>query len=709
MLLEFLVNIVTSLILVILGLFIFFKNRKSATHLFFTALTFILASWTFTNYFSLHSDTEEITLFWIRVVMLITSFMGPALFLLLHSFPKDKLTVKKKYLIFLTFTTSLSAILAMSPFMFVSVSLEQGVKPTPGPAILVFAFNFFISVIAGFITIIRKYLKARGLEKLQIKYVFLGLIITFGFSNITNFIFVVLLKFTSFVVFGPLFNLILVVFITYAIVKHRLMDIRLIVARTVSYFLLLITLAGFYVFSIFSLSSFFYNIAASSGQIFINVVLVLIIAFGFQPLRRFLEKITDKIFFKDRYETEDLLSKLTNLLSSTLILEKLTKGVLEELLEEIKIKRGAIVLWEKGRVNEFFYQNGTEEKKFPQDEIRVLLKTPVQPVIFDELPEGRRKRILRENNFNFSHVLKVKEGIIGLLLLGEKLSGDIYSNQDVELLEIFSPQLAVAIENALAYQEIQKFSETLKLEVKKATSALEKTNKRLRQVSALKDEFVSLTSHELRTPLTAIGGSLSTVLEGYAGKVSEKTREFLEGAFSENTRLLRLVNNLLNISRIEAGRLKFNIAPLNLNEVVIAALETIKTQAEEKKLKLIFEPRENLIVQADEGKLREIIINLCGNAIKFTEVGQVAVTAWRHGEVAIVAVEDTGPGILPQDQQKLFRKFEQVDGIKASKKKGGTGLGLYICKNLIEAMGGEIWLKSEDNKGSTFYFTLPLK
>ena len=243
----------------------------------------------------------------------------------------------------------------------------------------------------------------------------------------------------------------------------------------------------------------------------------------------------------------------------------------------------------------------------------------------------------------------------------------------------------------------------------KISQSLRKTNKRLKQVSALKDEFVSLTSHELRTPLTAIGGSLSTVLEGYAGKVGDKTREFLEGAYSENTRLLRLVNNFLNISRIEARRLKFNIVPLNLNEVATAALETIKTQAEEKKLKLIFEPQENLIVQADEDKLREIIINLCANAIKFTEAGQVTFTAWRQGEMVIVAVEDTGRGIMPQDQQKLFRKFEQVDGIKASKKKGGTGLGLYICKNLIEGMGGEIWLNSEHNKGSTFYFTLPLK
>jgi len=118
--------------------------------------------------------------------------------------------------------------------------------------------------------------------------------------------------------------------------------------------------------------------------------------------------------------------------------------------------------------------------------------------------------------------------------------------------------------------------------------------------------------------------------------------------------------------------------------------------------------KEKILVKADQDKVREVLINLIVNAIKFTEKGRVSVTAWCQDKTAIISIEDTGSGILFQDQPKLFKKFEQVDGIKASKKKGGTGLGLYICKKLIEEMGGEIWLRSEHDKGSTFFFTLPV-
>jgi len=267
------------------------------------------------------------------------------------------------------------------------------------------------------------------------------------------------------------------------------------------------------------------------------------------------------------------------------------------------------------------------------------------------------------------------------LLLGKKISSERRSKEKIRL----------------ADQKVQN-----------VTDELRKTNARLRKMSALKDEFVSLTSHELRTPLTAISGSLSTVLEGYAGKIDTKTRGFLDGAYNESLRLLRLVNNLLNISRIELGRLKFDMEKLNLLSATTSAVEALKTQVEEKKIELVFEADKDLTVNADQDKLREVFINLISNAIKYTDKGRIAITVWKQGGTAIISVEDSGRGILFKDQKKLFKKFERVDSIKAAKKKGGTGLGLYICRNLIEGMGGEIWLQSEHGKGTTIFFTLPL-
>ncbi|MFC1711705.1 sensor histidine kinase [Patescibacteria group bacterium] len=290
--------------------------------------------------------------------------------------------------------------------------------------------------------------------------------------------------------------------------------------------------------------------------------------------------------------------------------------------------------------------------------------------------------------------------VFPLIIRGESLGAMIFSLSKTEkkisdyekaILEGFTDAVAVSLENASLYRKLKK------------------TNKRLEEVSALKDEFVSLTSHELRTPLTAVAGSLSTILEGYAGKINTQVKEFVEGALNESNRLIRLVNNLLNISRIEAGRLKFEINTFNLSDTVKEVVEGLKAQAKEKNLKLVFGGKDKLTVKADQDKIREIIINLLGNAIKFTDKGGVAISFWKHTDMAVLSIEDTGRGVEIKDQAKLFKKFERVDGADGAKKKGGTGLGLYICKNLLQGMGGEIWLKSIHGKGSTFYFILPLK
>lgn len=295
--------------------------------------------------------------------------------------------------------------------------------------------------------------------------------------------------------------------------------------------------------------------------------------------------------------------------------------------------------------------------------------------------------------------LKVKTSIVLPIFARDEAVGTIIFslNKGEEKISVFEKQILVGFTNAIG----------IAVEHASLYGRLRRTNRRLKEVSALKDEFVYLASHELRTPLTAISGSLSTILEGYAGKMSREAQEFVEGAYNESQRLIRLVNNLLNISRIEGGRLKFEIKEFSLSAVINLVVEALATQAREKKIDLVFDAPKELILKSDEDKVRELLVNLIGNAIKFTDQGRVAVTAWKQGKLIIAAVEDTGHGILQQDQAKLFKKFARLDGSKSGRKKGGTGLGLYICRNLLKGMGGEIWIMSEHGKGSTFFFTLP--
>lgn len=234
------------------------------------------------------------------------------------------------------------------------------------------------------------------------------------------------------------------------------------------------------------------------------------------------------------------------------------------------------------------------------------------------------------------------------------------------------------------------------------------SGKKIQELDRLKNEFVTITSHELRTPMSAIRGSLSTILEGYAGDINGDVREFLTAAYNENERLLRLVNNLLNISRIESGRFTFTIGTVNIEKNITQVVKDLESSAKEKHITLTYENSGDLPqVLADEDKVHEVLINIIGNAIKYTHQGGVTVKAVKNDDMVIVSVTDTGSGIAPQDQMRLFKKYSQVSR-DYSRPSGGTGLGLYICKSIVEGLKGNIWLDSAVGRGSTFYFSLPI-
>jgi signal transduction histidine kinase len=232
---------------------------------------------------------------------------------------------------------------------------------------------------------------------------------------------------------------------------------------------------------------------------------------------------------------------------------------------------------------------------------------------------------------------------------------------------------------------------------------------KIKEIDKEKDEFISMAAHELRAPLTAIKGYLSMIVEGDTGEISAKTRGFLADALAVNERLVRLVNNMLNVSRIEQGKLAFQMDNLHLARAARSAVDTFRAEAERKGLEFSVEIPEKIsdVVYVDPDKIDEVIANLVSNAVKFTDKGfaKIALSNPREGIVRLEVV-DSGPGISTEEQKKLFRKFYRVES--TSGKTIGTGLGLYICRLLIEKFSGKIGLISDEEKGSTFWFELPL-
>jgi GAF domain-containing protein len=265
------------------------------------------------------------------------------------------------------------------------------------------------------------------------------------------------------------------------------------------------------------------------------------------------------------------------------------------------------------------------------------------------------------------------------------------SGKQIELATTFADQAGIAIENVRLFDEIQDKSRQLEI------------------ASQHKSQFLANMSHELRTPLNAILGYTELILDNIYGDTPEKMREVLERLQANGKHLLGLINDVLDLSKIEAGQLTLDLADYSIKDVVDSVVSAVGSLANGKKLALMADVGSNLPIGRGDGRrLAQVLLNLVGNAIKFTDKGEVAIQATSSDGSFTVTVRDTGPGIAPSDQGKIFEEFQQADNV-ATKRKGGTGLGLSISKRIIGMHGGRIWVESDVGKGSTFAFTIPVK
>lgn len=227
------------------------------------------------------------------------------------------------------------------------------------------------------------------------------------------------------------------------------------------------------------------------------------------------------------------------------------------------------------------------------------------------------------------------------------------------------------------------------------------------EVEQMKQELISIATHELRTPITGIKGYLDMILEGDAGDLNPETKDMVTEITKINQRLGDLVDDLLNVGRIEQGRIEIKPVEMDLGKLIEEVVNELQIQAKDKKLELQYEKAEIPQVKADLERTRQVLINLIGNAIKYTEQGSVRVTCGKQDKYVTVQVKDTGLGMNIEGQKKLFEKFYRIKSEK-TRQITGTGLGLWITKQLIEKMGGKIWVESEEGKGSTLSFSLPI-
>jgi signal transduction histidine kinase len=380
------------------------------------------------------------------------------------------------------------------------------------------------------------------------------------------------------------------------------------------------------------------------------------VGYTFQPLRKVFTKITDKIFYKTDYDVNTFLSNLTKIMAEAILIDDIAHKLLYKIIFEMRITRGSFVLTDAGKIFITEYQGykKNEEPKYSEKDI-FSLQALDKNLVFEDLEEGPAKELMRKLNITIVIPLKTQVDHVGLLLLGEKASGEIYSDKDIKVLEIFAPEAAISFENAKSVEKIRRFNITLKEQVDRATKELKNANEQLKELDKLKDEFLSIASHDLRTPMTAIKGYLWMAINGRAGKIENPAlKRYLDISYSSAERMIQLINDLLNVSRIKAGRVQMVFEEFDLKNIIDQVFAEIMSKTSEKSILLKYEAEAALPkVVLDKQRFPEVLQNLIGNAVKFTpEKGKITVKARKSKEAGMVEIRKvwTHRTLLPKSQ-----------------------------------------------------------
>jgi len=461
----------------------------------------------------------------------------------------------------------------------------------------------------------------------------------------------------------------------------------------------------------------------NQSQIVIFSAIAVISGVLFEPLRRFVTYLIHTFITHESYSTESLIDEL----NKALVSNSDTEVLLSKSCALIERRMNAEFV-------SFFVRNTSYfEGRMVGDYGAVILDAKELDTLHTLLPKTHKKlfavqnssyrpgseetdimSIMRKNNveilIRIVSTLEYEVDGVGYLMLGAKKDGRGYTDQELRLLEIIGNELEIAVENSLKFEEIEQFNVTLQKKIDDATRELTKSNEKLMALDKAKDEFVSMASHQLRTPLTSIKGYISMVLEGDAGDVNETQKQMLGQALFSSQRMVYLISDLLNVSRLRTGKFIIEPKQVYLPDLVESEVEQLIEGAKAKNITLSYvKPRRCATLMLDDMKIRQVVMNFIDNAIYYTPNGGKITVNLKQTEHSVeFKVKDTGIGV-PKDQiHKLFTKFYRADNARKARP-DGTGIGLFMAKKVVVAQKGSIIVESVEGEGSTFGFSFPLK
>lgn len=512
---------------------------------------------------------------------------------------------------------------------------------------------------------------------------------------------------------GPAAIILFLFAIMYSIVKYRLMDVKTAVARSVSYMLLLIALAVVYIISAYIISIIIFQrtLTIDSRVNFMNMILAILLAFLYQPIKRFFNKLTDRVFYYGEYDADTFAREISKILTYTADLQLLTRRVGNYIASSLKAEKVAFCIPEKG----IYGRTGRRRLSVVEEDVRRIMDyyykycSFPEVILANQVKDPELKKLLDIHRTKIVIPLLHQNQETGILFLGEHKSLG-YSSRDIEMLESIAGELAVSIRNSLSMEEINELNKSLQRRIDEATKELRFSNRQLQRLDEAKNEFISMASHQLRTPLTSIKGYLDMMLEGDLGKISPTQRAVLREAFSSSERMVRLINDFLNVSRLQTGKFTIDKQSVDIAQILRDEVSLLKVVADQRSVEMVLKVDKKIpSLAVDSEKISQVMLNMIDNAIYYSNPHKkVVITLKSSGKMIEFSVKDSGIGVPKSEQANLFGKFFR--GTNAKKRRpDGTGVGLFLAKKVILSHDGEMIFESEEGKGSTFGFRLPVR
>lgn len=700
---------------IFLGILVFLKNRKDKSNIYFLGFSLSCA---FLILFAYLSEFFPRTIPQLSLVLggkLVFSFATLLLiffFYFSYVFPVNK---RLPYYFFWPFLISgliLVVLCLFTPFIVKDIKLQPwGFNLVYGSLYnVIFLPLSILLTIASLINLILNYRVSDKLQKTQLKFIFLGLGVFLCSGVFFGAILPLITESQEFYRVGNYSAIFFIGFTAYAITKHKLFNIRVIITE-----IAVAILSAVLFIEVF--------ISRSIAEGVIKAVVLIVATYGGYLLIRSVIKEIEQ-----RKEMERLakrlevansnllaLQRINNKIVSTLDIKKVTQEIVDSIPRELKYVGGFLVLVDERhhrikahaisggkilkRISRFLKKPFTDysaplggEESAIQKAIRKVeleFSADLSEVVKGAISTKKAKavqKILRIKTFAVSPIVS-RGKVIGAIIFALRKEKEKIKDEERKMMSSIADQAAIAIENAQLYEQVEKI------------------NERLKELDKLKNEFLSIASHQVRTPLSIIKGYIHTLSDNKKiGKLTKQQERFMRNIQEANDQLINIMNDFLNLSRIEQGRMKLDITKGDIDSIVKEVVERLKIEAERKKIKLLYaEPKKKIDkINIDESKITEVITNLVDNAIKYTpEKGTVKLSVKKIGKNIRIRIKDTGIGIPKEFRDRLFQKFARASNA-IQVQPSGNGIGLFLVQQIINAHQGYIELSSEVGKGTIF-------